>query len=85
MKKDKILIMFLVVVIVVLFLYVVIDNYNESKQEKENVLLQQGAQLGYEQAIAQIVQQAVTCQQIPITFQNQTINLIAVECLQPAQ
>ena len=28
---------------------------------------------------------AVTCQQVPLTIQNQTINLIAVECLQSRQ
>ena len=40
---------------------------------------------GYAFAISSIMQQAATCQTVPLTFGNQTINLIAVECLQQPQ
>jgi len=39
---------------------------------------------GYAFAIAQMMEQAVTCQTVPLTFGNQTINMVAVECLQQA-
>ena len=42
----------------------------------------QGAQYGYEQAIIQVAQQVATCQQIPLKVQDQTINIVAVDCLQ---
>jgi len=40
---------------------------------------------GVQDAILAIMQRAVQCQQVPLTFQNQTINLVAVECLQQLQ
>ncbi len=40
---------------------------------------------GVEFAIVSIMQQAATCQPVPLTFGNQTINLIAIECLQQPQ
>ncbi len=40
---------------------------------------------GYAAAVISIMQQAVTCQTVPLTFGNQTINLIAIECLQQPQ
>ncbi len=39
---------------------------------------------GYQFAVRDIAQMATTCQTIPIPIGgNQTINLIAIECLQP--
>jgi hypothetical protein len=40
---------------------------------------------GVEWAVVSIMQQAAKCQQVPLTYENQTINLVAVECLQQAQ
>jgi len=36
---------------------------------------------GYEYAFIQIAQQAITCQPVPLRIGNQTINMVAVECL----
>ena len=38
---------------------------------------------GVTYAVASIMQQATSCQPVPLTFGNQTINMIAVECLPP--
>jgi capsular polysaccharide biosynthesis protein len=59
--------------------YIEISKYQVNKQIS---VYQQGAQAGYEQAILLIAQQASTCQPVPLIVENQTINLIAVECLQ---
>lgn len=40
---------------------------------------------GYQYAILNVMQQAATCQQVPLVAGNQTINIVAVECLQQAQ
>jgi len=40
---------------------------------------------GIELAVVSIMQQASSCQPVPLTYGEQTINLIAVECLQQAQ
>jgi hypothetical protein len=37
--------------------------------------------LGYEDTVGQIANLAFSCEMIPIMYQNQTANLIAVECL----
>lgn len=37
---------------------------------------------GVEFALASVWQRAAQCQTVPLTFNNQTINLVAVECLQ---
>ena len=37
---------------------------------------------GVEFAVVSIMQQVASCHQVPLTFGNQTINLIVVECLQ---
>lgn len=73
----------MVVMIVLLVLavgYIGYDKYSDWKQEKEFGIYQQGAQFGYEQAITQLYNGASQCQQVPLTYNNQTINLVAVEC-----
>ena len=62
--------------------YIVVDKYSNYKQEKNLGIYNQGAQYGYEQAIIQVAQQVATCQQIPLKVQDQTINIVAVDCLQ---
>ncbi|MFC1769167.1 hypothetical protein ACFLZX_05375 [Nanoarchaeota archaeon] len=70
------------VLLVVAISYIVIGEFQEKKQQEQLTIYQQGAQYGYEQAVLQIVQQAITCQPVPLFVQNQTINMVAVECLQ---
>ena len=50
--------------------------------EREMEVFQQGAQYGYEQAIIQVAGKAAGCEQVPLISQNQSINIVAVECLQ---
>ncbi len=75
MNKQIITITILVILLVVSLGFIFQDKYIEQK-------VQQGASLGYQQAKMDIIQMAVTCQQVPVRIGNQTINLIAVECLQ---
>lgn len=81
-KKQAIIIITLAVLLVIAFAYIGFEKYSSYKQEKDLGIFQQGAQYGYEQAILQLAQQAITCQQVPIRIENQTINVIAVGCLQ---
>ena len=39
---------------------------------------------GYQQAVSQLLQEAAKCQPVPVTLKNQTVRLIAVDCLQGA-
>jgi flagellar basal body-associated protein FliL len=78
-------IIILIVLLVLAFAYIGYGFFSSWKQSVQLGTFQQGAQYGYEQAIIQIAQQAITCQQVPLNIENQTINIIAVECLQQAQ
>ncbi len=82
MQKQTIAMVIMVILLVVAISYIVVGKYQENKVQEQVAIYQQGAQVGYEQAITQLVQQAATCQQVPVTFQDQTLNLIAVECFQ---
>jgi hypothetical protein len=80
-KKDKITLV-LVIFLVMAIGYILVDKYMDAKQREQLGIYQQGLQKGYEQAIIQLMQQASTCQQVPIYVENQTLSLIAVNCLQ---
>jgi len=57
----------------------------ENEQEAirlNNTLLAMGAQFGYEQAVAQVFEEAIKCEPVPVKLNNQTINVIAIECFQ---
>jgi hypothetical protein len=79
MKKNNLLIGILLAVIAILL--VVILYFLVIKPSVTNYAVSAGNQ-GYAAAIAQIMQEAASCNVVPLTFGNQTIELIAVECLQ---
>ena len=81
-KKQTIIIVVLAILLFATLMYILILEYNKSKQEELLKTFQQGAQYGYEQAVIQIVEQAATCEQVPLRIGNQTINIFAVNCLQ---
>lgn len=83
-KGTSVTIIILALLLVVAVAYIGYQQYQKKSTEKQNTLLQQGAQIGYQQAALQLYQEAVKCNQVPVTIQNQTINVIAVECLQAA-
>lgn len=80
-RANNISLIVLVLLVVGAFSYIGYDKYLEMDQEKQILVFNQGT----EYAVVQIMQSAVTCQQVPLTMGNQTINLIAVECLQQEQ
>ena len=82
-NKTRLLIVFLVLIIVVLvglllFIFLIrpqVTGYTTQKQVE-----------GYQIALADIIRVVSQCQAFPVPVGNQTINLIALECLQlPAQ
>ena len=83
--KQKLTLIILAVLLVLAIGYIAVDMYMEVKQRQQVSIFQQGMQAGYEQAIVQLVRQASACQPIPLYVGNQTVEFIAVECLQLAQ
>lgn len=61
------------------------EKYSEYKLENENTVFLQGQAVGYQAAVTQAFSAAAQCQTVPIRIDNQSLNLIAVECLQLAQ
>ena len=83
-KGIKISMVVMIVLLVLAVGYIGFDKYSDWKRNQEFGIYQQGAQFGYEQAVAQLYNGASQCQQVPLTYNNQTINLVAVECLPTA-
>ncbi len=85
MDKQRLIIVVLIVVLLFALSYIVFDFVRTRQEVQNSNFFQIGAQQGYEQAIIEIVQLAVTCQQVPLLINNQTINIVAVECLKNTQ
>jgi hypothetical protein len=83
MKFVSVLVFIVLAVLLVGSLsYIGVGIYKSDKQSAELEIFQQGAQYGYEQAVIQAVELAVTCEEVPFRIENQTIGMIATECLQ---
>jgi len=79
-KKTRTIII-LAIVIIIAAGYIGFQKYQTYTQQKNLSVFQQGAQYGYQQAIIQVAQQAATCQAVPLVIQDQTINIMAIDCL----
>lgn len=76
--KTKTVIIILGILLLGTTVYIGVTEYNQYVSDKEFIIYQQGA---YE-VLATIGARVMECQQVPITIDNQTITLFAVECLQ---
>lgn len=82
MKDNKIWwILVLVVLLFASLVYIGLDKYLDQKEDKEVQIYQQGLQIGYQQAILQVAQEAVKCNPVPLVIGNQTLNVVWVDCL----
>lgn len=84
MKQEKTIMVVLAVLLVLAVVYIVSGKYQETKEQEQIAIFQQGAQAGVQQAIVQVMQQLSTCNQVPLFAGNVSINAVAVECL-PAE
>ena len=80
--KKKVLITLLVAIIVVMAA-ILVEMYVFVIRPTISGHVVSGQDQGVEFEIVSIMQQAATCQPVPLTFGNQTINLIAMGCPQP--
>lgn len=78
MKNQKIVIIALAILLVLALGYIALEKY----KIKQVSIYQGGLQDGFQQMLAYIFQQVSACRQVPLTLQNQTINIIALECQQ---
>lgn len=79
--KQKLIILFLAAALLISLAYIAVTRYEEARQTEQTNIFQQGMQAGYQQAIIQTMQQASTCQHVPLYAGNITLKIIAVDCL----
>lgn len=80
-KSMNIVVLVLAILLVLATGYISYDKFMTWRQQKDLSTFQMGAQYGYEQAVSQLFQQVSSCQQIPMIYNNKTLNIVAVECL----
>ena len=78
-NRTALVIWLLVLVILILLILVAYVFFVQPAIENRQAKAQAE---GYEFAIVSVMQAAAQCQPVPLTYNNQTINLVAVECLQ---
>lgn len=79
-KRNKTGLVIGILILVIIVLLVVVA-YAFIARPAINGLVVQGYNQGAQEVIIQIAQLANTCQVVPLTLGNQTINIVAVECL----
>jgi len=82
---KKTVIAVLVILLVIAAVYVGYNFYMNYQYQQQIAALQEGAGLGYEQAVVDLINQASECNVVPVTYNNVTLNMVAVECLQVPQ
>ncbi len=80
-KKRTIIITLLCFVLVLLLLGAYLLLIKPSLNGYIVLKMKEGYNIGVFDSVVSLMQQASTCQPVPITLGNQTINVIAVECL----
>ncbi len=78
-KNKKDILIFVLIGIIMLML--VFIAYIFLVKPAISGLVVEGQNQGIQYTILSIMQQAATCQEVPLTFGNQTINIVAVDCI----
>ena len=68
-------------IIFLLLVGVTFLGYDKFKTSVKDKYLQQGFEVGYKQAVGEVIDLVLTCKQIPVSFENKTATLFAIECL----
>lgn len=84
-KKMIVLVAVLAVLLVGALAYVAVDIYSDARNNRELGIYREAATYGYETAVTEIMSLADSCQVVPLTYMNQTMELVNVACLQQAQ
>lgn len=80
-SKSTLAIAVLSVLLVIALGYIGITQYQTTQQQRDLGIFQQGQQSGAQQTTLYLFQQGASCQPIPITANNQTMNMLPVECV----
>ena len=81
MTKNKIIIVLSIVVVLIILFIIGMLVIKPAIQRRDAGMVNQGIQY----TIITLMEQVATCQVVPLIFENQTIEVIAIECLQQQQ
>lgn len=84
MKKSSLWVVILGILLLVAIGYITFDLVNKSVVNRQIAIYESGAQYGFETAIYQIAQQAAACNVVPLNIENETLRIIAYDCLEQA-
>jgi len=80
-NKWVLICIILAVLLVSLLVYTGIKSYKEARENEKNEIFLQGAQYGYQSAVANLMQSGVNCTPVNVYIQNETMQFIDVSCL----
>lgn len=80
--KKSVIIIILALALIASLAYIGLIKFNELEQEKLQSAYDAGTKAGFEYAILGIMKEAVTCKQLPLSYDNKTVSIISVDCLE---
>lgn len=78
---KKIIISIVVVLAIIAIIYLGVSASRNIQAQRNEIIFSQGLELGYQEAIVQIVNLTTTCQTVPLYVGNYTTEIIATDCL----
>lgn len=81
-KTSVIIAIVLGVLLVVALGYIGYGIWQQARYSEQSEIYLAGQEAGYELAIIQIMQQAATCNTVPLTYNETTLTMFAAECLE---
>ena len=81
-KKIPVLKIVLAAWLILATLYVIYGEYNRLNMVVAQTSYNAGYQEGYQDSVVQLLNEVAKCQPVPITFNNQQVEVIGVACLQ---
>ena len=80
--NNRLVTIILALLLLVAIVYIATNWWQTGQTEKMQAKFQEGYNQGVANAVVQLMQQAATCQPVPLFAGNVTMNIVAVECLQ---
>jgi len=71
----------LAVLLISLLVYIGVKSYKFAKESEKNDIFLQGAQYGYQNAVANLMQSGADCKPVDVYIQNETMQFIDASCL----
>lgn len=84
-KKGKrflrVFVFIIILLVIIAGIFFAVKGYIAWRGNRNEMIFQQGIQFGYTEAILQVMNLSLSCQPVPLFAGNNTIEVIAVECL----